>query len=136
MSNVAEGKVSLSDAMEKLLAVAEEQGRKLQNVNPTQIRKFHGHIIKIWSKYIYNKKFYSEQKNFEGLRDELRFIKVFLAYQYARKEELKDLKKLIEPLIEEIKSPQDFEKFKKFYDAFLAYHKYYYDLKKGGAENE
>jgi len=131
MSNVAkEGMVSLNDDLEKLVKTAEKLGEEHQRINLTQIRKFHGHITKIWSKYIYNKKAYSDPEKFKELRDEIRFMKIFLAYQAARKPELEALKRLLEPLIESINNPLDFEKFKKFYDAFLAYHKFYSEFGK------
>jgi CRISPR-associated protein Csm2 len=54
-------------------------------------------------------------------------MKIFLVYQSGRKEikGIEGLKRILEPLIDEIKTPDDFEKFKKFYDAILAYHKFH-----------
>ncbi|PLV57248.1 type III-A CRISPR-associated protein Csm2 [Thermotoga sp. SG1] len=110
-----------------LVKKAEEIGKNLSNTN--QLRKFHGHLTKIWSKYAYNRRKYSQnQQAFkEDILNEVHFMKIFLAYQAGRgvSEDIKKLRKVLEPLIDEIKTPEDFEKFKKFYDAVLAYHKFY-----------
>jgi CRISPR-associated protein Csm2 len=124
--------VSLREDLKDLVKKAEEIGRELVEVwhlNTNQLRKFHGHLTKIWSNYIYKKKDYknNSEKFNEEILNELHFMKIFLVYQSGRKEikGIEGLKRILEPLIDEIKTPDDFEKFKKFYDAILAYHKFH-----------
>jgi CRISPR-associated protein Csm2 len=122
--------VSLKNDLMDLVKKAEEIGKSLsRSLKTNQLRKFHGYLTKIWSKYAYKRREYSQNPNGfkEDILNEVHFMKIFLAYQVGRgvSEGIEELKKVLEPLIDEIKTPEDFEKFKKFYDAVLAYHKFY-----------
>ncbi|AAD36873.1 CRISPR-associated protein Csm2 [Thermotoga maritima MSB8] len=126
--------VSLKEDLKDLVRKAEEIGRELSGkLKTNQLRKFHGHLTKIWSNYIYKKKDYRDnpEKFNEEILNELHFMKIFLAYQVGRDiEGISELKEILEPLIDEIKTPDEFEKFKKFYDAILAYHKFHSESEK------
>jgi len=127
--------VSLKSDLMDLVKKAKKIGETLSNsLKTNQLRKFHGHLTKIWSKYAYNRRTYNQdhQAFKEDILNEVHFMKIFLAYQVGRgvSEGIEELKKVLEPLINEIKTPEDFEKFKKFYDAVLAYHKFYSETSK------
>ncbi|MEJ5230202.1 MAG: type III-A CRISPR-associated protein Csm2 [Pseudothermotoga sp.] len=96
-------------------------------INPTQLRKFHGHITKIWSKYSMNKSSYLNNLDAfkREIRDEIFFVKAYLAYQAGREGKIRDLKDVLSAAIDKIQDQKDFETFKKFYDSILAYHKFY-----------
>ncbi|ANQ54514.1 CRISPR-associated protein Csm2 [Thermosipho sp. 1063] len=116
--------------MEDLISDAEKFGEHLsKNFKANQIRKFHSYISKFWQKFISNKmKYENDQEKFkEDILDELSFVKVYLAYQAGRTKSdvYKDFEKIIGKAIDKVKTSKDFETFKKFYDAILAYHKYY-----------
>ncbi|HEY8542319.1 MAG TPA: type III-A CRISPR-associated protein Csm2 [Pseudothermotoga sp.] len=118
--------------MSEMIKFSENTARELR-INMTQIRKFHGHISKIWSKYSMNRPSYL--KNLDAfkreIRDEMIFVKAYLAYQTGRQDELRDLQDILGTAIDKINDQADFELFKKFYDSILAYFKYY-ESQKGG----
>jgi CRISPR-associated protein Csm2 len=128
-------KWELSDMIKYSENVAQELNQK--RINMTQIRKFHGHIGKIWSKYSMNRPTYlkNADKFKKEIRDEIIFVKAYLAYQTGRESKLKDLQDVLGTAIDKIQDQEDFEYFKKFYDSILAYFKYY-DSQKGGQRNE
>lgn len=123
----------VSDMINFSESVAESFSSKGGSITTTQIRKFHGHITKIWSRYSMNRAFYL--KNFAAFKkdilDEIIFVKAFLVYQTGRQNELRDLQEVLSAAIDKIKDQQDFEFFKKFYDSIVAYFKYY-ESQKGG----
>lgn len=104
-----------------------------KSITITQIRRFHGHITKIWSRYSMNRAFYLKDSAAfkKDILDEITFVKAFLVYQTGRQNELRDLQEVLSAAIDKIKDQQDFEFFKKFYDSIVAYFKYY-ESQKGG----
>lgn len=119
--------------MSNMIQFSEEVAQSLK-INMTQIRKFHGHISKIWSKYSMNRQSYLKDydKFKREILDEIIFVKAYLAYQAGRQFEIKSLQEILEAAIDKIKDQKDFEHFKKFYDSVLAYFKYYDESRKGG----
>lgn len=105
--------------------VAEEFVKK--GVTTTQLRKFHGHLSKIWSKYSTNRAEYL--KNSDAFRKEILeqaiLMKAYLAYQVAREEKLEPLRSVLDRAIDKITDQEDFEFLKKFYDSIVAYFKYH-----------
>ncbi|HOJ89286.1 MAG TPA: type III-A CRISPR-associated protein Csm2 [Pseudothermotoga sp.] len=124
--------------MSEMIQYSENVAKELGSarVNMTQIRKFHGHITKIWNKYLMNRPTYlkNTDKFKKEVRDEIFFVKAYLAYQAGRESKLKDLQDVLGTAIDKIQDQQDFERFKKFYDSILAYFKYY-DSQRGGQKN-
>ncbi|MCS7175396.1 type III-A CRISPR-associated protein Csm2 [Pseudothermotoga sp.] len=108
-----------------------------KKITITQIRRFHSHITKIWSRYSMNRSLYlkDSEKFKREILDEIIFVKAFLAYQTGRQEELKDLQDVLSGAIDKIQDHQDFEFFKKFYDSIIAYVKYYEQMKSEHYEN-
>ncbi|PLV58083.1 type III-A CRISPR-associated protein Csm2 [Thermotoga sp. KOL6] len=131
--------ISLKKDVKELVREAERLSQELKKLklNTTQLRKFHGYLTKIWSKYIYRKNEYSDHPEVfrKEILDDIHFMKIFLAYQVGRGQSgVEKLKETLEPLIDEIENGKDFEKFKKFYDAIVAYHKFY--LSKENSEED
>ncbi|MBM7558355.1 type III-A CRISPR-associated protein Csm2 [Marinitoga litoralis] len=94
-----------------------------------QIRKIHTHITKIYSAVSSRK---IENNNIpQDIKDEILFIKPLIAYNTVRNSNLSDLKRVLDPSIDKIKTLDSFEKFKKFYDSIVAYFKYFEENKGG-----
>ncbi len=114
---VAQQKVDISEIIENggepLVAAAESLGRKLaRNLKTAQIRKVYGAVKKI-------------QMSEEFNRNELIMLKPKLAYAAARKSEVSDLKDALTQAINEVDSTHKFKNFVDFFEAVLAYHKFY-----------
>ena len=130
--------VSLNEDVGELVKKAEKWAETLYWLSSTQIRKLHNHITRIWNKYIYGE--YSDRpEKFKELGEEIEFTKVFLTYQITRlvsslegekRQLLKQFKEKMEKLFESVNNQETFERLKKFFDAFLAYHKFYSEFKK------
>lgn len=118
--------------MSEMIEFSENIAERLR-INMTQLRKFHGHISKIWSKYSMNRPNYLKQTDRfqKEIRDEIIFVKAYLAYQAGRQTEMRDLQEVLGAAIDKIQDQNDFELFKKFYDSILAYFKYY-ESQRGG----
>lgn len=118
--------------MNVMISESENIAKELKNqlkgeLKMAQIRKFHGHITKIWSKYSTNKSYYSKDSAAfkKEIKDEIFFVKAYLAYQAGREPKIGYLKDILTAAIDKIQDHKDFETFKKFYDSILAYYKFY-----------
>lgn len=107
----------LSGNMEKLVENAEKFGKHLKNngLTTSQIRKIFSDVKKLKS--------YAENKA------ELLLLRPKLAYiagRHGKKAKgVKDLQEVIDECIKHIKDDQSFKNFQNFFEAILAYHKYY-----------
>jgi len=125
-SDVIKNLKKLSDwDMAKMIEFSENAAKEL-NVNTTQLRKFHGHISKIWHKYLMNKPVYlrDNAKFGKEIKDEIVFVKAYLAYQAGRQREVAKLQEILGMAIDRIQDQKDFEIFKKFYDSIVAYRRF------------
>lgn len=96
----------------------------LNDVSTTQIRGVYSEIKKLK----YDEKFLFK----------LKMMKAQIAYKTGRNKDLKEFKKVFDNMtdvvIEKCKSEKDLERFKDFFQAIIAYQKYY--KSKGGKKNE
>lgn len=115
--------------MDEMIKYAEDLAKSFVDLGITssQLRKFHGYFIKIWSKYSANKPKYKndEHKFKEEILSEIIFVKTYLAYQTARDKKLGPFRNVLDLAIDKINDQKDFEMFRKFYDAIIAYFRYY-----------
>lgn len=115
--------------MDEMIKYAEDLAKSFVTLRITssQLRKFHGYFIKIWSKYSANKSVYKkdEGKFKEEILSEITFVKTYLAYQAARDQKLGSFRDVLDLAIDKINDQKGFEMFRKFYDAIIAYFRYY-----------
>lgn len=92
---------------------------KPRDLKTSQIRQVLTGISQIWQKYDLRK------NDTEWLMDEVFKIKTKLVYAAGRKTTVMNLSYVLLPLLDKIKDWKNFEDFFVFFQAFIAYHKYY-----------
>ena len=90
-----------------LIKEAEEVGQKLKSASSSSLRKIYDALL--------------EKEKI----DDVYALKPLLAYMSGRKLVDKDFYKAVDNLINKIKTAKGLENFKKFFEAVIAYHKYY-----------
>lgn len=116
------GLASISAA--DMITWAEHLGRHLKNegLRTSQIRRFLGAVAKI---HVGNKK--QQSANFS--KNDVLYLKVYLAYATARQAATEYLMRLVCPMIDKVRDGQngvkDFEVLSRFAQAVVAYHRYY-----------
>ena len=102
-----------------------EDAKEIANsleISSSQLRKVHGYILRMWEKYRMDK--VRGEENFEEIKEKLILLKPRLRYNAARSGKgYWKLADILEKVIDKVESPEDFEKFKEFYDAIIAYSK-------------
>lgn len=107
----------LSGNMEKLVENAKKFGKHLEEnkLTTSQIRKIFSDIKKL--------------KSYEKNKSELILLRPKLAYiagRHGRRAKgVKDLQEVIDACVKQIKDDSSFKNFQSFFEAILAYHKYY-----------
>lgn len=120
----------LMGPIDVLLKDADSFSQKLNSkgLKTTQLRKLHSHVTKLWLQYS-TYRIADEEIRKEKLKEileELKFVKVFLAYQQGRDTKGYDeLNPKISQMIDSVNDEITFERFKKYIDALVAYAKYY-----------
>jgi CRISPR type III-A-associated protein Csm2 len=107
-------------APEDLVALAEKAGQALvgvdNKINKTQIRKFHGHLVKQLLR--------ARLKGDDAAR-EIRLLEYHLIYAVSREKKMQAFADLFKSGLKKVRTLPDLERFKQFFDATLAYHAYY-----------
>ena len=102
-----------------------EDAKKIANtlkISSSQLRKVHGYVSRMWEKYRVDKA--RGRENFEEIKEKLILLKPRLHYNAVRSgKEYGKLADILEKVIDKVRSLEDFEKFKEFYDAIVAYSK-------------
>ncbi|MCX7612917.1 MAG: type III-A CRISPR-associated protein Csm2 [Caldimicrobium sp.] len=112
-----------SEIADKKAKMIREEGLKDKN-KISQIRKFYDEVLH-WHKIV--------QKNRDKFENYLPYIKLLRAkVYYARGRNLitESFKDLMENCLDEIKTYEDFEVFKTFFEAFMGFYRYYDEFKK------
>jgi CRISPR-associated protein Csm2 len=120
---------------EKLMdADAADQAKVLQNLAPTQLRRFYEHVVSIKRRLDLGAKNAEErEREFKKLRPEFKLVKAKAVYAYGRNKDNKNkahyeaLAQFFITHTEGVKSAADFEAFCKHFEAVIAYHKYHSD---------
>jgi len=107
----------LAGNMEKLVEDANKLGKHLKNngLTTSQIRKIFSDVKKL--------------ESYEKNKAELLLLRPKLAYVAGRhgkrSKGVKDLQEIIDACVRQIKDDESFKNFQNFFEAILAYHKYY-----------
>ncbi|MBI2848717.1 MAG: type III-A CRISPR-associated protein Csm2 [Chloroflexi bacterium] len=112
---------------ERLVAAADRLGDFLANqirLKTNQIRKFLDAVTKISSER------FDREDGDDYVRQEAILLRPKLAYSAGRIQEVKPLMTVLDPCLSRIKSAKDFDRFHRFVEAIIAYHRYY-----GGKES-
>lgn len=108
---------------EKLFNIDPESGKKKSLITTSQIRKFLSAV-----NCLENKISGCEEQLPQDIVNEIKYLKVKLAYQVGREKSNKGLKNFyneIEPLISQIKeSKNNYTKVARYIEAIVAYHKF------------
>ncbi|MFH0702856.1 MAG: type III-A CRISPR-associated protein Csm2 [bacterium] len=121
--------MKLSDLKDnsKLVELADSNDKIIKNkgIKANQLRNILEFLIKIKLEYktdLINQ----NQKDAENkLKQKLQLLRIRLAYAKGKKSEMQFVKDLIEPLINDVDTYEDFEKLYKFFEGIISYHKYY-----------
>lgn len=102
-----------------LVERADGIGRELKNKNVTtsQIRNFLDEVNRIEADNRRNK------GSFDG--SQVVFLDIQLAYAAGREDKLKDFTRLFSAAIKQVRSKEDFDRFVKFTQAVVAYHRFH-----------
>ncbi len=102
-----------------LVTRADGIGRELKDggVTTSQIRNFLDEVNRIEAE---NR---SSQDSFD--RSRIVFLNIQLAYAAGREERLKDFARLFSAAVEKVNSREDFDRFVKFAQAVVAYHRFH-----------
>lgn len=102
-----------------LVERADSIGRELKNKNVTtsQIRNFLDEVNRIEAE---NRR---HRDSFDG--SEVVFLDIQLAYAAGREDRLKDFARLFSAAIRQVRSKRDFDRFVKFTQAVVAYHRFH-----------
>ncbi len=102
-----------------LVTRADDIGRELKDggVTTSQIRNFLDEVNRIEAE---NR---SSQDSFD--RSRIVFLNIQLAYAAGREERLKDFARLFSAAVEKVNSREDFDRFVKFAQAVVAYHRFH-----------
>lgn len=91
-------------------------GGKDASLTTNQLRKFYGEVKRL------------QMRKFDDIKTDFILLKPKLAYAVGRakkQNKIKDFYEVISYLIDNVKSTNDFENFIKFFEAIVAYHKFY-----------
>ena len=101
-----------------LVSIAEKTGKVFaeNRIKTTQIRKIHEHIIRQVSR---------ARTNSEESPKEIRLLKYHLAYATVRDRNMKLFSDFFSPVLDKVSEIEDLERFRRFFDAVLAYHKFF-----------
>lgn len=102
-----------------LVERADSIGRELKkkNVTTSQIRNFLDEVNRIEAE---NRR---SKDSFDG--SEVVFLDIQLAYAAGREDKLKDFARLFSAAIKQVRSKKDFDRFVKFTQAVVAYHRFH-----------
>jgi CRISPR-associated protein Csm2 len=102
-----------------LVERADSIGRELKNKNVTtsQIRNFLDEVNRIEAE---NRR---RRGSFDG--SQVVFLDIQLAYAAGREDRLKDFARLFSAAIKQVRSKKDFDRFVKFTQAVVAYHRFH-----------
>lgn len=102
-----------------LVERADSIGRELKNKNVTtsQIRNFLDEVNRIEAE---NRR---SRDSFDG--SQVVFLDIQLAYAAGREDRLKDFARLFSAAIKQVRSKRDFDRFVKFTQAVVAYHRFH-----------
>jgi CRISPR-associated protein Csm2 len=106
---------------DKLVDLAEKMEDFLANrirLKTSQIRKFLDAVNEIKSKG-------TQEKEGNFFRSECMLLKPKLAYAAGRQDEVKPLMTVLAPCIDRVHSKNDFDRFYRFVEAIIAYHRYH-----------
>ena len=104
----------------ELMAMAEHFGRVLAKsvrLKTTQVRKFFEAV----------KRVAAELRTQDGLdlASECALLRPHLAYAAGRVDTVKPLMRVLDPCLQKIRTPADFQTFYRFLESTLAYHRFY-----------
>jgi|GEM_PF-6126502 len=132
----------LTGTIEALIQDAKSTSEQLykKGMKPTQLRKVHSYVTKLWMRYTTfcaGKSDSEERKEvFNEILDEVKYLQVFLAYQYGRAISGYDLlNEKLTSIVNEVKDEETFSRLKKYVDALAAYAKYNEKLEKNNSKN-
>lgn len=102
---------------ERLVAIAENAGKTFsEQVNTSQIRKIHEHIIR----------HVTHSRTEKGTSaQEIHLLKYHLAYAASRNRKMTEFAEFFSPVLDKITDFEDLLRFRQLYDAVLAYHKFF-----------
>lgn len=102
-----------------LVSRADDIGRELGNsgVTTSQIRNFLDEVNRIEAESRVNRDSFDESR--------VIFLKVQLAYSAGRENKLKNFARLFSTAVDKVRTRQDFDRFLKFTQAVVAYHRYH-----------
>lgn len=99
----------------RLVEIAAKAGKAFAGaVKTSQIRKFHGHLVRFVTRV---------RTRHEDVA-EVQLLKYHLAYAAGRDFKLRDFTAFFTAALDRVQSREDLERFKQLYDATLAYHKF------------
>jgi len=117
----------------ELNQIAEDKGKEFvqkHGIKINQVRNIFGAIVKMRNDYDNGKK----GERYEKIRRELILLKPKLAYAAAKQQEMEPFKDTFNRLIDLVENSKDQEKaassFFEFFEAVVAYHKFYEEKKK------
>lgn len=102
----------------ELYRINPRTGRNEALITTSQIRKFLSAVNCLENKISGESELSSE------LLNEIKYLKVKLAYQVGREKKIKTLYNELEPLINQISNKNDFTKVARYIEAIVAYHKF------------
>lgn len=98
------------------------QRRNEPSISVSQIRKFLSAVNGIQNKL----SAIESEEIPEKLADEIQYLRIKLAYQAGRNNDVKPLQKVLDPEIQEIgRNKKKFEEFATLIESIVAYHKFY-----------
>ncbi len=116
MATIEEAKNIVENKIDK------KKDGKTPKITTSQLRKFLSAVNAISNKV----QITTEEKLSQELINEIQYLRVKLAYQAGRYDEVRDLmiKANLDTEIKNIKTKQDFINFARFIEAIIAFHKY------------
>lgn len=102
---------------EDLVSIAEKAGKAFADnrIKTTQIRRIHEHVIR---------QLLRARANAEESPKEIRLLKYHLAYAAGRDRNMGLFSDFFSPVLDKVSDIEDLERFRRFFDAVLAYHKF------------
>lgn len=103
---------------------AEKWAKQLNEVAPSQLRRFYEHVLSLKRRLDENNEKEREEA-FRGLRPEFKLLKAKAVYMAGRKRELEPLLQFFINHTSSVEDVRQFDAFCKHFEAVVAFHKYY-----------
>lgn len=117
-ARLAQGKTLAEVPIDDLVQAAEDLGKHLvdERLNTTQIRKFLTQVNKLSADF-------RKSRSFE--RERVVLLKPKLAYAAGQHDAVRPLAAVLVDAIDRVVSDRDYERFARFVEAVVAYHRFY-----------